>query len=128
VYGVSYRILNRWGCLGTLLIKAEFAEKLGQLARGNGRALSEAARVFAYLEAIHTRIRNGSVEFWNVGFSASGVISSQSRLKNGSLIWRLCPEHDYCIALLAEIDGDIRTLDVCGKEEVVAVELRLCDE
>ena len=80
--------------MGALVVRSEFAEKL--CARAKSGALSEAAKIYAYLEYLQFRIGNHSSEFWNVGLSASGITSSQSgvRLRNGSLIWRLCPEHN----------------------------------
>jgi hypothetical protein len=106
-----------------LRISIEVNEKFVGIAFGGGNGLREVAKIYVCLEAIQCKIRNTHPEFWNVGYSASGILQSFATLKNGTPIWRLYPKHLYCIALLAELDGDIHVLDVCNRAEISSVEL-----
>ncbi|MGB6176448.1 MAG: hypothetical protein WBF43_08955 [Methylocella sp.] len=116
-------MLKRTVTTKVLRISIEVNEKFVGIASGGGNGLREVAKIYVCLEAIQCKIRSTHPEFWNVGYSASGILQSFATLKNGTPIWRLYPNHRYCIALLAELDGDIHVLDVCNKAEIGSVEL-----
>jgi hypothetical protein len=106
----------------TLLISTETRQKIIQIAKKGGlRAPREVARVYVYLENYQANL----TEFWNVRDSASGRLTSSATLRDGTPIWRLCPTHVHCIALLAEQDGDLLVLDVCSRAEIEEAESRL---
>ncbi len=111
--------------VNVLRISIEVNEKFVAISLGGGNGLREVAKIYVCLEAIQRKIRSTQPEFWNVGYSASRILQSFATLKNGTPIWRLYPTHRYCIALLAELDGDIHVLDVCNKAEIRSVEHRL---
>jgi hypothetical protein len=98
-----------------------------QIAEGSLWAQREVARVVVYLEDFETKIAATMSELWNVRDSASGVLQSRATLKNGTPLWRLCPTHVHCIALLAEQDEDLLVLDICNRAEIEAIERRLID-
>src|SRR5262245_31202409 len=88
--------------------------------------LTEAARIYANLRYLDDQIRiAGTLEFWNVALAASGDLESHTSCRlSGSLIWRLCPSHQYCIGLLVVLDDQLLGLDVCARIDIAATEQR----
>src|SRR5271165_5788584 len=104
----------------TLLIPDDVADKLVTLAdTGDFQTRLEVAAVFAELKLLREKLG----DFWNIGASARGTLSSHATLESGTSIWRLCPTHTYCIALLTLLNGDLHVLDICSEAEVHAKEL-----
>ena len=109
-----------------LHITTEAEEALYRIAEeGDLLARHEVARVFSYLERLETKIADAAPAYWNIGDSASGVLTSHATLKNGTPIWRLYPTHVQCIALLAAQDGDLFVLEICSEAVVNTIELEL---
>jgi len=104
-------------------IRTEVREKLLLIAEHD---LKEATRVFVILEHLEIKLAR-TTDFWNIQDSASGNIESRATLKDGTPIWRLCPTHVHCIALLVMQDEDLLVLEVCNRAEIETVERRLID-
>jgi hypothetical protein len=108
--------------MGKLIVSTEAERKMLRIAANESLwAQREVARVFVYLEELETKIATGS-EFWNIRDSASGVLESHATLRSGTPIWRLCPTHVHCIAVLIEQEGDLLVLDICNRAEIETVE------
>jgi hypothetical protein len=111
----------------TLLLSPEAEQKLLRIAEKDGLwAQREVARIYVYLEHLEIRLAKTS-RFWNIQDSASGALESRATLRDGTPIWRLCPTHVHCIALLAEQDGDLLVLEVCNRAEIETIENELID-
>jgi hypothetical protein len=87
---------------------------------------TEVAHLYGCLERLETKLATTS-QFWNIQDSASGKLISRATLKDGTSIWRLCPTHSHCIALVVEQDGDLLVWDVCNRAEIETVENHLID-
>jgi hypothetical protein len=105
-----------------LLIRAGAEKKILRIAEKNGyEGRREAARVFARL----AKIAKTPVAFWNIYGSASGDLHSVCAFKSGTVIWRLCPKHVYCIPLLAREGNDLLVLTICNQANIQRVERHL---
>ena len=87
--------------------------------------LKKVTRIFTNLKRLAQKLAR--TEFWNIEDSASGNIESHAALNDGTPIWRLCPTHVHCIALLVEQDGDLLVLEACTRAEIETVERQLID-
>jgi hypothetical protein len=105
-----------------LLISSEAHAKMVQVANSSVQGYAEVSHLFACLQEIELK----ASEFWNVGDSASGNLTSCATLKNGAPIWRLCPTQVHCIGLLVEEqDGVLWVLAVCSRAEIEKKEAEL---
>lgn len=90
---------------------------------GNAAAQREVARVTSYFSSIHAAFSR-SPSFWNIRFVMNGDVDYGPRL-HGCQLYRLCPGHQQCIALIIESGGELMVLDLCSSAELSSVELRL---
>jgi hypothetical protein len=108
-----------------LLISSEAEQELLRIAENDGIwAQREVARLYVHLEHLEKTLARTS-QFWNIQDAASGSLESCATLKDGTSIWRLCPTHVHCIALLVEQNGDLLVLEVCSRAEVETTENHL---
>src|SRR5262249_30306605 len=91
---------------------------------GNAKARREVASVYVHLRHLEAYIVTKS-DFWNVPGSASGFLESHIARTNGTPIWRLCPTHVSCIALLTVQDGNLLVLAISSRAKVTATEQSL---
>jgi hypothetical protein len=126
--------------MSSLVIKVEIQQKLLRIANDEGffdrlrtrfwstsRRCIEVASTIEHLDLLEATVPT-NFAFWNVRWSASGLLESKAQLKSGKPIWRLCPSHVYCIALLAEQDDDLLVLDICNRAALRTVESRLATQ
>jgi hypothetical protein len=107
------------------IIKPEAVEYSCRIAEeGSFWAQREVARLFSCLKTLESKLAR-SVDFWNVGDSASGLLESHATLNDGTPVWRLCPTHYHCIALVAMHNGDLLVLEICSRAEIDSVERKL---
>jgi len=108
-----------------LILSHEAEVRMLEIARdGDLAARIEVARVFAHFEELEERFVR-SPDYWNISQSASGHLTSQAVLRNGTPIWRLCPSHTHCIAILFK-DGDtIFVRNVCNAAMIAELEGQL---
>jgi hypothetical protein len=123
--------------MSELQITIEIQQKLISLANDNSffgrlrarfwsssRRCIEVASTIEHLDILEQTVPT-NFRFWNVAWAASGLLESKIQLRTGQPIWRLCPTHVHCIALLAEQGNDVYVLDVCSRAALQAVEARL---
>ena len=108
-----------------IVVPPEVNEKMLGIARSNSRAHREVIRIYVYLERLEIKLREASLEFWNVRDSASGWLEAGATLENGIPIWRLYPTHVHCVAFLAKQDDHLLVLDVSSRAEVEDTEAQL---
>lgn len=107
-----------------LIIPAEVSDALYRITlEGSERAQNEVAQVCSGLRLIRDDAWT-MPDYWNVRVSALGLLSYTTRA-NGSPIWRLCPAHVSCIALLTTQDDDLLVLGIYSRAEVEKTEQRL---
>jgi hypothetical protein len=94
---------------------------ISRIARQSDSHLDEATKIFCYARDLEDDLTHGrvSIDTWNVRDSASGWLESRCATRSGHSIWRLFyRQHEYAVALLAQVDGYICVLHVCGQDEV----------
>jgi hypothetical protein len=112
----------------SMAVSATVREKMLMISEKSGLCQHEIARIFAYLESINADIAKISSEFWNIRYSAAGILKSSATLEDGTPIWRLIPPMSRHAALLAEFDGVVAVLDVCRTTEIESAERQLIAE
>jgi hypothetical protein len=108
-----------------LIVSTEAEQTLARIAENDGVwAQREVAHICVNLEQLEFKFAQARL-FWNVQGAATGNLVSYTTLPNGKPIWRLCPTHVHCIALLVVQEDDLLVLEVCNRAEINAVERQL---
>jgi hypothetical protein len=108
-----------------VLVSDEAETELYRLAQeGSVWTQREVARTYVYLRYLNEKIA-AAPDFWNIDGSATGFLQSFTTRRNGNPIWRLCPTHVSCIALLTVQDGDLLVLAICSRAEIETLEQTL---
>ena len=111
--------------MSQVLIKREAQNFALQLAEtGSFRAQREVARLYSCLKRLESRMKR-SADFWNVEYSASGILTSSATMRDGTPVWRLCPTNTHCIALIAKVNGDLCVLEICSRADIGTIERKL---
>jgi len=92
--------------------------------KGGFRAQREVARLYSCLKRLKSKMKL-SADFWNVEDSTSGILTSSATMLDGTPIWRLCPTHGHCVALIANIAGDLYVLEISSREDISKIERKL---
>jgi hypothetical protein len=96
-------------------------KSISRIARQSDSHLDEATMIFCYTRDLEDDLKHGriSIDTWNVRDSALGWLESCCTTRSGHSIWRLFyRQHEYAVALLAQVGRHICVLHVCGHEEV----------
>ena len=110
-----------------LLISTDAEKELYRIAEeGNAKARKEVASLYVHLRHLEKYIVT-KADFWNVPGSASGLLELHITRANGTAIWRLCPTHISCIALLTVQDDNLLVLAISSRAEVTVTERSLID-
>jgi hypothetical protein len=98
----------------------DLAQKALKIAQGPNAALQEVARVTALLGQIDGAFRV-SPSLWNIRYVMNGYVAYGPNL-HGCQLYRVCPGHQYCIAILVESGGKLEILDFCSSADLPTVE------
>jgi hypothetical protein len=113
--------------MNTVLMRSEVAERALEIARtGNLRAQREVARTSSSLRYLASKMTN-TATFWNIEGSASGLLTSCATLSDGTSLWRICPTHSHCIALVAVMNDDLHVLYFGSEAEIELTERKLVE-
>jgi len=108
-------------------ISSDAEAHLLQIAEsGDLLVLCEVAKTFALLKDIANNIR-GEKYYWDDAKHNNSLLNSCSTLKGSVPIWRVYPNHLHCIALLVEINNELRVLGFCSQANLSAAEIQLIE-